>query len=246
MGGAFMTHIRGGWACTAMLVIGAVTTGLATQSKPAAIERPAYELAGATIQALTMAGAIEESLGRIDRNRLGDRGGRFEATNDVRRAIDRSRDAATLLNRPFGASNDPLRRSANTMRSAFTTLSSGLNEAISLWDKLNLSTEESELSDLLRSAESRLTDERPWQMLHKGVQDATLALLDTTRAATPGDVKTARHLRLSRSEREIVLAQLKTAFPRIASGARGGRLADMAAAELHEFLTRPYLGEDEP
>ena len=234
-------------AFTALIVL--VWTGdqTAAQSKPApAAGRPAYELAGAAIQGLTAAVAIEESLDRIDRNRLGDRGGRFDATSEVRRAIDRSRDAAALFNRQFGASNDPLRRSAGAMRNAFTTLSSGLNEVLTLWDKLNTSTEESELSDLVRSSAARLTDERPWQMLHKATQDTSLALLDVSRAAVPGDIKSARHLRLTKSEREIIVAQLKTAFPRLAAGAGGtGRTGEVAAGELLEFLSRPYLAEDE-
>jgi hypothetical protein len=233
-------------ASVAVLIVAFSAPALADQSKPSqTITRPAYELVGTTIRALTLAASIEQAIDRIDRSRLGDRGGRFEATTQARQALDRSREAGGLFSRPFGANNDPLRRSAGNLRNAFNAMSMGFSDAISLWDKLSLSVEESEVSDIIRSSEAKLIDERPWQMLQKATQDLSLALLDVGRAPVPGDVKTARHLRLTRSEREIVIAQLTTAFPGVTTGGRAG-IAGGAAAELHAFLTRPYAAEDEP
>jgi hypothetical protein len=234
-------------AAALFVVVSVCSRPVSAQSAPApAGARPAQALTTAAITALTLAAAIDQSLDRIDRNRLGDQNVRLEATGHVRRALDRSREAQSLFSKPLGAAGDPVRKSADGMRAPFSQLSSGLNQIVSVWDKMALVSDENEIVEMVRTTEGILANERPWEMLVRATQDLTLALLDISRAGVPGDIKTVRHLRLTRDEREAQLARLEKAFPAVTSGARGGRAPDVAAGILHEFLTRPYASEDEP
>jgi hypothetical protein len=219
----------------------------AAQSAPASTQgRPAYDLAQATVSALTRAASIEESIERIDRNRLGDQSGRFEATNEARRALGRSQEANSLLGKPIGAANSPIRKAATAMRAPFSQLSTALNDAIRTWEKLDRATDENEAVDLVRSSVALLANEGPWDRLAQATAGVTQALLDLERAAVPGDLTSVRHLQLTKVERESVLASLKKSFPRLSTSARGGRPAEASAGMLFEFLSRPLANADDP
>jgi hypothetical protein len=198
--------------------------------------RPAAELAHTTVKALTLAESIEQLLDRIDRNRLGEQSSRFDAMSSARSALSRAQEGAALFGRPMGAPGDPIRRSSTALRNAFNTLSSQLNEAIRLWDKLASITsisEESETSDVVRALATILSDERAWQGLTQGTRDVTNALTEKER------------LLLTRAERDAVVASLKGAFPRLGTNSRGGTNTYAAASVLHDFLTRPVPAADE-
>jgi hypothetical protein len=208
--------------------------------------RPAFDLAQATVTALTLAASIDESIDRIDRNRLGDQTGRFEATSEARRALGRSQEASSLLGRPIGASDSPVRKAAAAMRTPFNQLSTSLSDAIRIWEKLDRGADENESVDLVRSSVGLISNEAPWDRLGQATIGVTQALLDVSRAATPGDVKSARHLLLTKAERETVIASLQKSFPRLTTSARGGRPAEAAAGILFEFLGRPLLNAEDP
>jgi hypothetical protein len=219
----------------------------APQSAPAATQsRPAFELAQATVTALTLAATIEQSIDRIDRNRLSDQSGRFEATTEARRALGRSQEANSLLGRPLGAPDSAVRKAAAALRAPFSQLSNGLNDAIRTWEKLDRTTDENEAVDLVRSSTSILANEGPWERLGQATIGVTQALLDVERATVRGDLKSARHLQLTKVERETVVASLKKSFPRLSTNARGGRPAEASAAALFEFLNQPYANAEDP
>ena len=100
---------------TALVVLLSVGTATAQPAPAAPQGRPAFELAQTAVTALTLAASIEQSIERIDRNRLGDQSGRFEATNEARRALGRSQEANSLLGEPigFGEQPDPKGRNGN-------------------------------------------------------------------------------------------------------------------------------------
>lgn len=227
-----------------MMLVGGTA---AAQSAPAGKDaRPAFELAQATVTALTLAASIEQSIDRIDRNRLADQSGRFEATSEARRAVGRSQEANSVLGRPIGAADSAIRKAAAAMRVPFNQLSTSLNDAIRIWEKLDRGADENESVDLVRSSVGFLANEAPWDRLAQATIGVTQALLDVSRAATPGDVKSVRHLLLSKAERETVLAGLQKSFPRLTASARGGRPAEAAAGLLFEFLNRPLLNAEDP
>ncbi len=232
---------------TALVVLLSVGTA-AAQSAPAAAQgRPAFELAQATVTALTLAASIEQSIDRIDRNRLGDQSGRFEATTEARRALGRSQEANSLLGRPIGAPDSAIRKAAAAMRAPFNQLSSGLNDAIRTWEKLDRASDDNEAVDLVRSSTALLANESPWERLGQATIGVTHALLDVERAAVRGDLKSARHLQLTKVERETVIASLKKSFPRLSTNARGGgRPAEASATALFEFLNQPFANAEDP
>lgn len=219
----------------------------ASQGQPAPAQATgAFELAQAAVKAFSLAASIEESVERIDRNRLTDQSGRFEATNLARRALGQSQDASSLFGRPIGPANSPVRKAAGAMRAPFNQLSSSLGDAIRVWEKIDRANDENESADLVRSSTALLTNEGPWERLGQATVGVTDALLDMSRATAPGDKTTVRHLLLTKAERETVLTALKQAFPRLATNARGGRVAESAAGILFEFLSQPLAGSDEP
>src|SRR6187549_1130490 len=153
-------------AITTALVVLLSGGTAAAQSAPAAAQgRPAFELAQATVTALTLAASIEQSIDRIDRNRLGDQSGRFEATTEARRALGRSQEANSLLGRPIGAPDSAIRKAAAAMRAPFNQLSSGLNDAIRTWEKLDRASDDNEAVELVRSSTALLANEGPWERL---------------------------------------------------------------------------------
>ncbi len=156
------------------------------QTAPAAAQgRPAFDLAQATVTALTMAASIEQSIDRIDRNRLGDQSGRFEATSEARRALGRSQEASSLLGKPIGAPDSPVRKAAAAMRAPFSQLSTTLNDAIRIWEKLDRAADENETVDLVRSSVALLANEAPWDRMQQATIGVTQALLDPNRAGRP-------------------------------------------------------------
>jgi hypothetical protein len=227
------------------VTVSAVGTA-AAQPAPASQSRPAFELAQATVTALALADSIDQSIERIDRNRLADQSGRFEATTEARRALGRSQDANSLLGRPFGAPNSPVRKAAAAMRAPFSQLSTGLSEAIRIWEKLDRASDENEAVDLVRSSTTILSNEGPWERLVQATIGVTQVLLDVDRASVPGDVKSVRHLQLTKVERESVLASLRKSFPRLSTNARGGRPVEASAGVLFEFLNRPFANAEDP
>jgi hypothetical protein len=227
----------------ALLVLFGTTPAFAQAPTPG---RPAFDLAQHTVTVLTMAAAIEQSIERIDRNRLGDQSGRFEATSEARRALGRSQEASALLGKPLGAPESFVRKAAAGLRAPFNQLSSGLSDAIRTWEKLDRTTDENENVDLIRSSVALISNEAPWDRLTQATIGVTQALLDLGRAAVPGDLKTVRHLVLSKTERETVLASLKKSFPRLTASSRGGRPPEAAAAILFEFLSQPLLNAEDP
>jgi hypothetical protein len=231
-------------ALSLMMLLIAVAAGAQTPSP--AQSRPASDLAQATVTALTLAASIDQSIERIDRNRLADQSGRFEATSEARRALGRAQEANALLGRTIGAPDSQIRRAAAALRAPFSQLSNGLNDAIRLWEKLDRGADENESVDLVRSSTSILANEGPWERLAQATVGVTQALLDPSRADVPGDLKTARHLQLTKAERDGVLAALKQAFPRVSTNARGGRPAEVSAGILFEFLNRPLANAEDP
>ena len=217
------------------------------QPAPAAAQsRPAFELAQATVTALTLAASIEQSIDRIDRNRLGDQSGRFEATGEARRALGRSQEANSLLGKAIGPPDSAIRKAASAMRAPFSQLSTMLNDVIRIWDKLDRAADENETVDLVRSSVTLLANEGPWDRLGQATIGVTQALLDMGRATAAGDVKSVRHLQLTKVERETVLGALKKSFPRLSTNARGGRPAEASAGLLFEFLNQPYANAEDP
>ena len=217
----------------------------AAQPAPAATQgRPAFDLAQASVAALALAASVEQSIDRIDRNRLADQSGRYEATSEARRALGRSQEASSLLGKPIGAPDSPIRKAAAAMRTPFNQLSTSIGDAIRIWEKLDRGADENETVDLVRSSVGLLANEAPWDRLGQATVGVTQALLDMSRAAVPGDVKSVRHLQLTKAERETVLAGLQKSFPRLTVNARGGRPAEAAAGILFEFLSRPLLNAD--
>ena len=213
-------------------------TAAMAQTAPAAGQgRPAFDLAQATVTALTMAASIEQSIDRIDRNRLGDQSGRFEATSEARRALGRSQEANSLLGKPIGAPDSPIRKAAAAMRTPFSQLSTTLNDAIRIWEKLDRAADENETVDLLRSSVALLANEAPWDRMQQATIGVTQALLDPNRAG---------HLQLTKADRETVLAGLKKSFPRLSTTARGGRPPEAAAGILFEFLSQPLANAEDP
>ena len=187
----------------------------AAQSAPApAQSRPAFELAQATVTALTLASSIEQSIDRIDRNRLGE----IPAGSRPRPKLVRARPESRgeLAARPaIGAPDSAIRKAAAAMRAPFNQLSSGLNDAIRIWEKLNRVSDDNEAVDLVRSSTALLANEGPWERLGQATIGVTHALLDLERAAVRGNLKSARHLQLTKVERETVIASLKKSFPRL-------------------------------
>lgn len=211
---------------------------VAAQSAPAAGQgRPAFDLGQATVTALTMAASIEQSIDRIDRNRLNDQSGRFDATSEARRALGRSQDANALLGKAIGPPDSQIRKTAAAMRAPFGQLSNSLNDAIRTWEKLDRITDENEMVDLVRSSAALLSNEAPWDRLQQATIGVTQALLDPTRAG---------RLLLSQTERDTLLAGLKKSFPRLTATARGGRPAEAAAGILFAFLSQPLANAEDP
>jgi hypothetical protein len=219
----------------------------AAQSAPTgAPGRPAFDLAQAAVTALTLAAGVEQSIDRIDRNRLGDQSGRFEATSEARRAVGRSQEAGSVLGKPIGAPDSQIRKAAAAMRTPFNQLSTSLSDAIRMWERLDRGADENETVDLVRSSVGLLANEAPWDRLGQATVGVTQALLDMSRAGVAGDASTVRHLQLTKAERDTVLAGLKKSFPRLTTNARGGRPAEAAAGILFEFLSRPLLNAEDP
>jgi hypothetical protein len=233
-------------AVIALLTSIAAASGLNAQSAAGAAPGPAFQLAQASVTALTLAASIEQSIDRIDRNRLNDQSGRFEATSEARRALGRSQEAGSLLGKQYGASDSPIRKAAAAMRTPFNQLSTDLNDAIRIWEKLDRGADENESVDLVRSSVGLLSNEAPWDRLAQATIGVTQALLDVSRAASPGDLKSVRHLLLTKAERDSLVAGLQKSFPRLTANARGGRPAEAAAGILFEFLNRPLLNAEDP
>jgi hypothetical protein len=233
---------------TVIALVITIGSGIATaQSAPAGAQaRPAFDLAQAAVTALTLAAGVDQSIDRIDRNRLTDQSGRFEATSEARRALGRSQEAGAVLGKPIGAPDSQIRKAAAAMRAPFNQLSTSLNEAIRTWEKLDRGADENESVDLVRSSVGFISNEAPWDRLGQATIGVTQALLDMSRAAVPGDATTARHLQLTKAERDTVLAGLKKSFPRLTTSARGGRPPEAAAGILFEFLSRPLLNAEDP
>jgi hypothetical protein len=241
MPGCMRTH-----AFAAVLVLsGAVAAAQSPPPAPAS-DAAAFELAQAAVTALTLAASVEQSIDRIDRNRLGTPSGRFEATSEARRALGQSQQASAVLGKPIGPANSSVRKVAAAMRAPFNQLSSNLGDAIRTWEKLERTPDENETVDLVRSSAALLGNEGPWDRLAQATIGVTQALLDVSRAAVPGDMQTVRHLQLTKDQRDSLLERLRKAFPRLTATSRGGTPAETAAGILFEFLTRPLLNAEDP
>jgi hypothetical protein len=230
------------WMLLGTILLVAPAQSQAVPTSRAAEQRAPFELATATVLALSEAATGRDLIAGVkaEGNAIADS---LNAIVANRGAISRLRQAIVRFDQFKDSRDKQVSEAAVHMQLALENLSARLMKSVGLWEKLSAAKTEEAVTALVPEAGKIAADvDEAWRTLPIGLASGTHAMVDQDRLSPTG---TLAYLRVTREERARILADLKTFFPKVTGAPKGGHPVDVAASLFIQFLNTAWKNADD-